>query len=180
MPWLTETHIPDVDARVEDGRLIVTQIQSGALYDLPLDVDLVTAGGTVRRAVHLVARADTLDVRDAGAVSEVRVDPDHYFLTRRHWGEVARFALRAPQAKAVELTGNFEASPITATRDGDLWTASTPLSEGRYIWIWRVDGKTPSDEDAIAAVASGSTADTIRAGVRTVRPTQRLEPTHAQ
>jgi hypothetical protein len=47
------------------------------------------------------------------------------------------------------------------------------LTEGRYLWMWRVDGKGPTDEEALAAVKR--TGDpSARAGVRTVRPEQRL------
>ena len=53
LPWLTEKYIPDVDARVEGQRLIVAQSQPSADFDLPLDVELVTDSGSVRRHVHL-------------------------------------------------------------------------------------------------------------------------------
>jgi hypothetical protein len=179
MPWLTETYIPDVDGRVEGDKLIVAQSQPSADFDLPLDVELVTDSGPVRRPVHLTTRADTVQLGNVGTVSAVRVDPDHHFLLRRHWGEVARFALRAPDAKSVELTGSMLAKPVPATRSGDVWTVTIPLTEGRYIWLWRVDGKGPSDEEAIAA-AKTSSDSTARAGVRNVRPLQRLADSDAK
>ena len=173
LPWLTEKYIPDVDARVEGQRLIVTQSQPSADFDLPLDVDVVTDSGTVRRHVHLVSRADTVALGTTRAVTAVHVDPDHHFLLRRHWGALERFTLRAPNAQSVELSGNVAVKPVAATRDGDLWTVTLPLTEGRYLWLWRVDGKGPTDEEALAAVKS--TADpSARAGVRIVRPEQRL------
>jgi hypothetical protein len=173
MPWLTEKYIPDVDARVEGERLIVTQSQPSADFDLPLDVDLVTDSGTVRRHVHLASRADTVNLGTTRAVTAVHVDPDHHFLLRRHWGELARFTLRAPNAQSVELSGNIAVKPVAATREGDLWSVTLPLTEGRYLWMWRVDGKGPTDEEALAAVKR--TGDpSARAGVRTVRPEQRL------
>src|SRR6185436_13547986 len=44
MPWLTSKYIPDVDARVEGDRLIVSQTQPGELFDLPqLTVELNTS-----------------------------------------------------------------------------------------------------------------------------------------
>ncbi len=52
MPWLSSQYVPDVDARVDGSRLIVTQSQPGALFDLPLDIALQTAAGESRRAVH--------------------------------------------------------------------------------------------------------------------------------
>ena len=179
LPWLSEKYIPDVDARVEGQRLIVAQSQPSADFDLPLDVELVTDSGTVRRSVHLTTRADTVELSGVGAVSAVHVDPDHHFLLRRHWGEVARFTLRAPDAKSVELAGSVASKPVAATRDGDLWTVTMPLTEGRYIWMWRVDGKGPSDEEALAA-AKTPNDPTSRVGVRVVKPVQRLADSDAK
>ena len=173
MPWLTEKYIPDVDAHVEGQRLIVSQSQPAADFDLPLDIDLVTDSGTVRRHVHLASRADTVDLGTTRPVTAVHVDPDHHFLLRRHWGELARFTLRAPNAQSVELAGNISVKPVAATREGDQWSVTLPLTEGRYLWMWRVDGKGPTDEEALAAVKS-SNDPSARAGVRTVRPEQHL------
>ncbi|HEV2752188.1 MAG TPA: M1 family aminopeptidase [Gemmatimonadales bacterium] len=179
MPWLTEKYIPDVDARVEGRRLIVTQAQPSADFDLPLEVELRTGTGPVRRAVHLTSRADTADLGELGPVSAVRVDPDHHFLLRRHWGERVRFTLRAPDAKTVELAGNVASKPIPATREGDVWAVTLPLTEGRYLWLWRVDGNPPSDDQVLAAAkTSGDPA--ARAGVRIVQPIERLAAADAR
>jgi hypothetical protein len=173
MPWLTEQYIPNVDARAEGQRLIVTQSQPGADFDLPLDIELITDSGAVQRHVHLTSRADTVELGATRAVSAVHVDPDHHFLLRRHWGELARFTLRAPNAQSVELSGSVASKPVAATRDGDLWSVTVPLTEGRYLWMWRVDGKGPTDEEALAAVKV-TNDPSARAGVRIVRPEQRL------
>jgi hypothetical protein len=176
MPWLEGKYIPDVETRIDDYRVIVSQRQPELIFDLPLDLALTTASGsTVQRRIHLTRRVDTLDVRDAGAVTDVRVDPDHYFLLQRHMGEqVVRFELPAaavPDAKVVELTGNFSGKPVPATRIGDAWVLELPMTEGRYIWQWRVDGVTPNDEATFAAVM-GAADPAARAGVRWVKPVQ--------
>jgi len=176
LPWLEGKYIPDVEARVDAGRLIVTQNQPDVLFDLRLDLSLTTATGTASRKVHLERRADTLDVRDVGEVSDVRVDPDHYFLLQRRLGEVVRFELpvsAAPDAKVVELAGNLSAKPLPATRSGDVWVVEVPLTEGRYIWQWRVDGVLPNDE-AMFATTSAPPSPNARSGIRVVRPVQRL------
>ena len=177
MPWLDGSYIPDVEARVDGQRVIVTQNQPALVFDLPLDLSLTTASGaTVRRTIHLTRRADTLAIADVGAVSDVRVDPEHYFLLQRHMGEMVRFALPAtavPEAKVVELAGNFSGKPVPATRVGDAWVVELPMTEGRYIWQWRVDGSVPNDEATFAAVM-GPADPNARAGVRWVRPLQRL------
>lgn len=179
MPWLTSTYIPDVEGRVDGNKLIVTQSQPGPLFDLPLDVELTTPSGSVRQSVHLTSHADTVDIGDAGPVSAVHVDPDHHFLLRRHWGETVRFTIRAPNAKTVELSGNFLAKPIPATRNGDAWSVELPMPEGRYLWLWRIDGKNPSDETAIAAAKTPDDPAAV-AGVRIVRPLELLPDSDAR
>jgi hypothetical protein len=180
MPWLTGRYIPDVDARVQGTSVIVTQRQPGELFDLPLELELLTSRGAVRRSVHLTTRADTIDVRALGAVSDARVDPEHHFLIRRHWGDTARLQLRAPEARTVELAGSFLAKPIAATQAGGVWTVELPLTEGRYVWIWRVDGKTPSDETALADARRPAGDLDARAGVLVVRPVRRLPDAEAR
>ena len=177
LPWLDGRYIPDVEARIDGNRIVVTQNQPDVLFELPLDLALTTAEGkTVQRKVNLRHRADTLDVRDVGSVTDVRVDPDHYFLLQRHLGEVVRFELpvsAAPDAKVVELAGNVFSKPIPATKSGDKWVVELPMSEGRYIWQWRVDGALPNDESMFAAAAAPPSPD-ARSGVRVVKPMQRL------
>lgn len=175
MPWLSGQYVPDVDATVEHGHLIVTQSQPDVVFDLPLDIELTTATGVERRSVHLTTRADTLDVSELGSVSRVQVDPEHRYLLRPHWGETVTFTLVTPQAKTVELT--MSQAPIPATRVGDRWTVTHALPAGRYVYLWRIDGKPPSDDAALAAIKSGASDSTAVAGVRTVRPLERLENT---
>lgn len=176
MPWLTSKYIPNVDARVEGRRLIVSQNQPDELFDLPkLQVELTTASGAVRKAIHLAHRADTLSLRGvAGPVTDVRVDPDHDFLMQRHWGEpVVRFELpvstpAAAGATAVSLNGNFLRAPISAEKKGDAWVVELPMTEGRYTWLWQVTGGSESR-------GVGTTApDSALTGVRIVKPLQRI------
>jgi hypothetical protein len=178
MPWLTSKYIPNVDARVEGRRLIVSQDQPDELFDLPkLEVELTTPAGVVRKTIHLVHRSDTLSLRGvAGPVSEVHVDPDHNFLMQRHWGDpVVRFELpvstpAAAGATAVSLNGNFLRAPISAEKQGDVWAVELPMTEGRYTWLWQVT-RSPD------AHGEGASADSALTGVRVVKPLQRI--THA-
>jgi len=149
-------------------------------FDLPLDVALTTGNGVVRRAVHLTRRAGTTDVSALGTVSEVRVDPDHHFLIRRHWGDTARFELVAPDAKSVELIGGFMSKPVAAVREGDVWRVTLPLTEGRYVYQWRVDGKNPTDEETLAAAQHLGSDPRARAGVMLVRATTRFPEADAR
>ena len=177
LPWLDGKYIPDVEARVEGRRVIVAQRQPDVLFDLPLDLALTTSSGsTVQRRVRLTRREDTLRVADVGAVSDVKLDPEHYFLLQRRMGDVVRFELpasAAPNAKVVELTGNVSNKPIPATRSADTWVVEIPLTEGRYIWQWRVDGVVPNDEALYAAMAGPAEAN-ARVGVRWVKPIRAL------
>ncbi|HEY2025810.1 MAG TPA: M1 family aminopeptidase [Gemmatimonadaceae bacterium] len=181
MPWLTEKYIPDVDAHVVGRSLIVTQRQPTPPFDLPLDVELLMDGGaSVRRPIHLTRAADTIDVGSVGPITDVRVDPDHHFLIKRHWGDTARIQLRAPAAKTVELSGAFASKPIPATREGDIWTVEVPLTEGRYTWYWRVDGKQPADDVMVADAKRPAGDLDARAGVLVVRPVRRLPDAEAR
>ena len=177
LPWLEGKYIPDVDAQVAGDQVIVSQRQPDVVFDLPLVIALTKASGdTVRRTVPLTRRAETVSVGDLGPVTAVRVDPDRRFLLRRHLGEVVRFELSAasvPEAKTVELAGNFASRPVPATRSGDSWIVELPISEGRYIWQWRVDGQAPNDEATFAAVNASPTPG-ARAGIRVVKPLVRV------
>ena len=166
MPWLSGKYIPDIDAQPSGSDVILTQTQPDAVFDLPLDVALTTSvGKTVERTVQLSQRSNRLNVADLGAVTNVRVDPHHEFLLQRHFGERVHFELRAPDAKAVALTGNFTLKPVPAQKVGDAWSLDLPMSEGRYSWAWQVDGKTLDGE------YNGQPAS----GVKVVQPLERLE-----
>jgi hypothetical protein len=76
--------------------------------------------------------------------------------------------------------GSFLAKPVAATRNGDVWTVELPLTEGRYVWLWRIDGAPPWDETAIAD-AKRETGDLeARAGVLIVKPVRHLSAVDAR
>jgi hypothetical protein len=174
MPWLTSKYIPDVDARVEGDRLIVSQTQPGELFDLPqLTVELTTAAGPSRTIVRLRHRADTVRIASSvGVVTEARVDPDHDFLLQRHWGEGAvRFELPAskvPEGATVSLNGTFLRAPIPAARTGEVWVVELPMTDGEYTWLWQIN--TPGSGRGGAAGG----ADPSLTGTRVVRPVERV------
>ena len=66
------------------------------------------------------------------------------------------------------------AAPQPATRDGDVWTVNVLLPEGRYVYIWRVDGTTTPDELALRDAEQKPGNAEARAGVLVVRPVRRL------
>jgi hypothetical protein len=156
MPWLTGKYIPDIEAHVEGPKVIVTQTQPDAVFNLPLKLALKTdSGREILRTIQLSDRTNSLDVSDIGTVTSVRIDPDHEFLIQRHFGETVHFELRAPDAKTVALQGTFTVKSVPATRNGDVWTLDLPMSEGRYCWTWVVDGK-PLDTEFNGQPASGA------------------------
>lgn len=144
LPWLTEKVIPDVRAEVLGDRVVLTQMQASPPFDLPLDLGIVTtSGAVVRRTFHLARRADTVRFDGIASIAAVHVDPDHRLLLRRHWGERARFELPvadARGAKSVAVVGDFSLAAVPAAQDGDRWVVELPLSEGRYVWTWQLDG----------------------------------------
>ena len=172
MPWLRSRWVPRVEAKVEGGRLIVTQVQPGETFELPkLEVELATTTDTVIRMLDLVGRADTIDVGNIGPVTRVRVDPNHRFLVHREFGEIARFELpasAAPGADSVQLASNFlrSGTSLPARREGDRWVVEVPLLEGNYAYVWL----TPGDPRGQRA-----SSDPVRSGTRQVRPIVKLE-----
>jgi hypothetical protein len=175
LPWFTEKVIPDVRAEIVGRRLILTQMQATAPFDLPLDLAITTASGaTIRRAIHLTRRADTLEIPGADSMIAVHVDPDHRLLLQRHWGEHARFELPAEQAKgakAVAIVGDFSLTAVPATREGDRWVVELPLTEGRYVWCWQLDG---APRAIVEGGDPGTDGDPALTFVRYVRPVQLL------
>jgi hypothetical protein len=81
-PWLDETVIPRVAAVVEGETLIVSQ--EGPSFLLDVDVDLVTAEGTVRRRVSLTGPSATLSLGGLSGVTGVVIDPDRRLLIHRN------------------------------------------------------------------------------------------------
>lgn len=83
-------------------------------------------------------------------------------------------ASAAPQAKSVALSGNFLAAPRAASRLGDRWSLELPLSEGRYIWQWRVDDTAPPEDSIFTDIASKPRRSGTRSGLLLVRALQRV------
>jgi hypothetical protein len=80
-PWLDETVIPRVAAVVDGEELIVSQ--DGPSFLLDVDVDLVTATGTVRRRVPLTGPSTTMSLGGLSGVTGVVIDPDRRLLIHR-------------------------------------------------------------------------------------------------
>ena len=175
MPWFTEKLIPDVRAEIRGDRVILTQSQATAPFDLPLDLAISTASGsTIRREFRLSRRADTLRIPGPDSMTAVHVDPDHRLLLQRHWGELARFELPAEKskgAKTVAVVGDFSLTAVPATRQGDRWVVELPLTEGRYVWCWQLDGVPRA---IVEGGDPGTDGDPSLTFVRYVRPVQLL------
>jgi hypothetical protein len=66
---------------------------------------------------------------------------------------LVRFALLAPGAARVALVGDFNrwdptATPLRASRDGRTWEVQVPLSPGRHVYGFVVDGGLRADPAA--------------------------------
>ena len=175
LPWFTQKVIPNVRAEIAGDRVIISQVQATPPFDLPLDLAITTASGTTsRRTVHLTARTDTLRIAGTDSITAVHVDPDHRLLLRRHWGERVRFELpvdSARGAKTVALVGDFSLAAVPASREGDRWVVEFPLSDGRYVWSWQLDGKPRAPGEG---GDPGTEGDPALTGVRYVKPLQLL------
>ncbi len=165
MPWLSGKNIPDLDVQVNGAQIVVTQRQPDVFSDLPLKLSYETASGdVVERSIHIAGKVTNFETGEAGAIHQVRLDPDHQFLLMRHLGETVRFDLRAPSAKTVALSGNFTLKPVPAVRTGDVWTVEIPMVNGRYSWAWQIDGKPAKPDSTYEGQPS--------TGVRIVKPEQ--------
>jgi hypothetical protein len=166
-PWVTAKYIPDLKARIEGSRIIVTQQQPDVVFAIPVQLGITTGfGATVDRTIQLSGRTTTLDVASLGTIRDVRVDPDNVLLLRRNRGETVTFTLHNSAAKTVALEGSFTIKPVPAVHTGDAWTVSIPLAQGRYSWDWQVDGKKAAD-----ATPGGEQTS----GVRVVEPLQEVQ-----
>lgn len=88
--------------------------------------------------------------------------------------EFVEFKLSAPSAKRVYLTGDFtrwRAQALAlAKQSGGLWEIMVPLPQGRYHYLFEVDGKMVLDPKNPAAEGSGATGESDRkASVKVVR-----------
>jgi hypothetical protein len=175
MPWLTQKIIPNVQSKIEAHRVIITQTQDTPPFDLPLEIAITTSkGSTLHRTLHLTQREDTLKLASGVTATAVHVDPNHKLLLWRHWGETVRFALpvtRAKDAKTVALVGDFSLDAVPATRVGDSWVVTLPLTEGRYVWSWQLDGKPKAPGQG---GDPGSDGDPKLTGIRLVKPLKLL------
>jgi len=174
MPWFSEKVVPDVRTEVSGHRLIVSQVQATPPFDLPLDIALTLAdSGTIHQKVRLTTRADTVALGRSDSVVAVHVDPKHHLLLQRHWGQHVRLELPVSQAAgdtSVAIVGDFTLDSVPATRDGDKWVVSLPLTEGRYVYSWQINGKPRS---IIKGGNPGTDGDPATTGAIEVRP---LEP----
>src|SRR5262249_19827982 len=125
-PWVSELEIPNFTARIEGRRLLLTQ--AGPVFELHLGVELTTASRKILKTIELKDKEQSLDISDSGSVTAIRVDPDHHLLIQRHLGQVLHLELRAPDAKIVEISGDFTSRPVTATLTDGIWKVDLPLT----------------------------------------------------
>lgn len=103
---------------------------------------LATAAGLVGIGVLAGLFAFDRDGHRAGSPSVAVADsrlPVHDTV------RVVKFVLVAPQAKAVSLVGDFNrwdttATPMTRTPTGGTWSVTLPLTPGRHLYAFVVDG----------------------------------------
>lgn len=67
--------------------------------------------------------------------------------------KVIRFALVAPNASHVSIVGDFNnwnasATPLRTSQDGNTWMIDLPLSAGRHVYAFVVDGDLVADPSA--------------------------------
>ena len=80
-PWCLGKSIPVLQARVEGRQLIVTQAND--IFRFPLEVELISARGALRRTIGIREKENRLIVGDVGEITEIRIDPDRQYLLKR-------------------------------------------------------------------------------------------------
>jgi hypothetical protein len=73
---------------------------------------------------------------------------------------VVRFVFVAPQAQNVSLVGDFNGwdaskTPMDRAANNGVWTVTLPLSQGRHVYSFLVDGKWSVDPNAPLAPDDG-------------------------
>lgn len=73
---------------------------------------------------------------------------------------VVRFVLVAPQAANVSLVGDFNGwdstrTPMARAAGGDVWTVTLPMTAGRHVYSFVVDGSWSADPTAPLAPDDG-------------------------
>jgi len=107
-------------------------------------VYLSRGGDREHRAPVPTALAPAQEVQGASCPGEIRV----------------RFVLKAPEARHVQLVGDFnawsvEATPLSDADGNGIWTVVVPLKAGRYQYKFVVDGDWTVDPDAPAYLPDG-------------------------
>jgi len=58
-PWVTESVIPDITMRIESHRRVLTQ--TGSVFELSLEVELITANGSTRTVTRTILGIELAD-----------------------------------------------------------------------------------------------------------------------
>ncbi len=76
-PWVEAKVIPQLTASIEASRLVLTQRQDGPVFQLHVNVDLITASGSVRVTVPLAARTSSFPLPPSvsSPVTRIVIDP---------------------------------------------------------------------------------------------------------
>lgn len=151
-PWIHETRIPDLEAQIVNGKLVITQNQPAAfVLDVPVRIE--TDAGEILNEVYTIRKSSQRFRLPRKFRSAIRltIDPDRTLLRTRPMGEDKTFEIDAPPEAEVELIASFNAfRPIAAELNNGAYVVSTPVPEGLYSWAWRIDGElhTPDGEES--------------------------------
>jgi aminopeptidase N len=78
-PWITESSAPVLTTRIDGSHLTIEQ--TGPLFDLPLTIELKTAGGVKRQHLRVAGRSTVVDAERE--IESVVLDPDRELLLKR-------------------------------------------------------------------------------------------------
>lgn len=136
-------HVPFWRRVVEPRALALSPATMGLLAAGLVGIGVLAGGFTLNRDGRMV------DQPRVGVAPQLPVSDT-----------VVRFVLVAPQAETVSLVGDFNGwdatqTPMARAASNGVWTVTLPLSQGRHVYSFLVDGKWSVDPNAPLAPDDG-------------------------
>ncbi|HEY4218062.1 MAG TPA: isoamylase early set domain-containing protein [Gemmatimonadaceae bacterium] len=127
-----------------------------SLHLSPASTTLIAAG-LVGIGVFVGTFAHNRDVRSSGGPSQMAVVPQSQLPVS---DSTVKFVFVAPQAGKVSVVGDFNGwdstkTPMVREPNGGVWTVDLPLSAGRHLYSFVVDGAWSADPSAPLAPDDG-------------------------
>lgn len=144
---LSPDFLPDVPARVPVFRRTLS-VQPFVAIAACLLAMIVGAAGAMA-IVHASIPVST----GVGLADDAAIPVQRALTNGTDTRQIIRFVLVAPGAAKVSIVGDFnswdpKATPLKTARDGSTWLIDMPLTTGRHVYAFMVDGDIVADPSA--------------------------------